>query len=145
MLESVGSLLGWTAYFVTVGMLAQTRVPFYGGIGQHGREIGLSLAVFYLAQRALEDRFEDYVGEGVPWDPLAGVAKAVKTSAGGTIRTVNWARYGRLAEQVLAFGGLALAGICDRIPWFLAGLAAYQFILLAAWLARFFRRALACR
>ncbi len=129
MLDGCCTLLFWAGYFIAVGALAYQ--PDGGWIARHGRETGLVLAVLMLAQRELEDSFEACAQERVRWEPPLPGAVA---GAG-----VSLACIGRPVEQVVAIGGLAVAGTLGALPWFAGGLAVYQLGLLALWLPRYVR------
>ncbi len=128
MLDGVGSLLFWAGYFIAVGALAQDSGG--GWVARHGRELGLGLAVLLLAQREMEDSFDACCGERVRWEPPlpAGVATSF-----------TLAHVGKPIEQLAAFGGLVAAGAAGKLPWFLAGVAAYQGGLFTLWLPRYVR------
>lgn len=128
MLDGCCTLLFWAGYFIAVGALAYQ--PNGGWISRHGREIGLILAVLMLAQRELEDSFDACVQERVRWEPPL---------PGPVAGAVNLACIGRPVEQLVAFGGLAVAGLLGALPWFAGGLAAYQIGLFALWLPRYVR------
>lgn len=123
MIDGLCTLLFWALYFVAVGVLAHGPGNWVAG---HGREIGLALAALMLAQREAEDTFAGCFDERVRWTPPVADRSRFR-----------WLP--KLAEQVLAFGGLAAAAALGRLDWFLGGLAVYQVTLLAVWLPRFSR------
>lgn len=125
MLDGMGTQLFWTAYFASVGALAEATAT--GWIATHGREIGLALAALMFAQRSWENTFEENSRQRVRWEPPV-------PAAGPRFDLKRWAK---VVEQVVAFGGLTAAGLTARIDWFLALLAGYQLTVLALWLPRF--------
>ena len=126
MLDGLCTMLFWALFFFTGGILAQKDGT--GWMARHGREIGLGLAALLLAQREMEDTFDNCFGERVRTEPTLPAA------VGFDLRQVA-----KLAEQVLAFGGLALAGALGWTTYFLGGLAVYQVSVFALWLPRFGR------
>lgn len=125
MLDSITSLLFWALYMMSVGIAAEAHST--RPIATYGVEIGLGLAAMLLAQRELEDTFEAYCGERVRWTPPA-LPQAPK---------LDVSRFGRVIEQVFAFGLFALAGLYERLDLFLMLIGGYQAALLAIWLVRF--------
>lgn len=128
MLDGLCTLVFWALYFFTVGILAQDDAGSW--VARHGREIGLGLAVLLLAQREGEDTFDNVFGERVRTEPLAPRAG------------FDLGQWAKTLEQVLAFGGLALAGAQGWLAVFLAGLAVYQMTVFLLWLPRFVRAVL---
>ncbi len=126
MLDGLCTMLFWALFFFTVGILAQHEGS--GWVARHGREIGLGLAALLLAQREMEDTFDNCFGERVRTEPT------LPAVAGFELRQVA-----KLAEQLLAFGGLALAGARGWTGFFLGGLAVYQVSVFTLWLPRFGR------
>ena len=126
MLDGLCTLLFWALFFFSAGILAQRA----GGawVAQHGREIGLGLAVLLLGQREMEDTFDHVLGERVRTEPT------LPASVGFDLR-----QQAKAAEQLLAFGGLAITGMLGRLDWFLGGLAVYQVTVFTLWLPRFVR------
>lgn len=131
MLDSMSSLLFWTAYFISAGMLSHAASG--GFIGQHGFEIGLGLAVLHLMHETLQDMLDRYLGERVTWTPPT--SPAIKSKFPG----FDWGNLGRSVEHIYAFGVIIPAGIWGRLDLFLLILTAYQVLLLALWLFRFIR------
>lgn len=126
MLDGACTMIFWPGYFIAVGGLAQD--PAGGFVARHGRELGLVLAVLFLAQRGLEDALDACRHERVRWEPPLPAALA----GGFTL-----AQLGRPVEQIVAFGGLAICGLTGTLSWFAAGLATYQVSLLSLWLPRY--------
>lgn len=126
MLDGLCTLLFWALFFFSAGILAQRAGG--GWVAQHGREIGLGLAALLLAQRELEDTFDHALGERVRTEPT------LPAEVGFDLR-----QQAKAAEQVLAFGGLALTGVLGRLEWFLGGLAIYQASVFGLWLPRYVR------
>jgi phosphatidylglycerophosphate synthase len=125
MLDGLCTLLFWASYFIAVGALA-AAMPV-GWIGLHGREVGLGLAVLQLAQRQMEDTFTDRFDERVRWEPSLPAA----------LPRWDLKRIGKPLEQVVAFGGLCVAGAFGAMHLFLGVLAVYQVGLFALWLPRY--------
>lgn len=125
MLDGLCSLMFWALYFIAVGILAQTTA--LGWTGLHGREIGLGLAVLQLAQRNMEDSFDEKFHERVRWEPPLPAA----------FPRWDLKRIGKPLEHVVAFGGLCVAGAFGAMHVFLGVLAVYQFGLFALWLPRY--------
>jgi phosphatidylglycerophosphate synthase len=126
MLDGLSTLFFWSMYFIAVGVVAERQ--HVGWIGAQGEKIGLALAVLMLAQREVEDTASQYLGRGVSW------------GAGETLtRRFDLNRYGKLLEQLVAFGALAVAGLLRRVDLFLGTIAAYQVALFLFWLPRFVR------
>jgi phosphatidylglycerophosphate synthase len=124
-LDGLCTMLFWTLYFCSVGVLAAANGS--GWVGRHGREIGFVLAALMFAQRSTEDAFTEISRERVRWEPPLPAA----------LPRFDLKRWAKTAEQLLAFGGLFIAGVLHAIPVFLAGLALYQLTVLALWLPRF--------
>lgn len=144
MLDGQASLLFWAGFFAAVGAMAEDGSG--GSLALHGREIGLVLAVLFLAQRSLEDKLEDCVGVRVRWEPPAGgsvgegapgAAPSAPPGGQAAVARVTLASLGRPVEQALAIAGPLAAGRYGVLPWFLAGVATYQLSLLALWLPRY--------
>lgn len=127
MLDGLCTPLFWALYFATVGALAHGADA--GWIARHGRELGLALAALLLAQREMEDTFDNVFRERVRWEPPVPAA----------LPRFDLKRWAKPLEQLLAFGGLAVAGGTGHLPLFLAGLALYQLAVFALWLPRFVR------
>ncbi len=125
LLDGLCTLLFWSLYFFALGILAQGSAS--GWVASHGRELGLALAALMLAQREMEDSFDNCFEERVRWTPPA-VEKSERFS---------WV--GKVAEQSFAFGGLLIAAALGGLDWFLVLVAAYQITLLLIWLPRFCR------
>lgn len=126
LLDGISSLLYWAAYFAAAGLLAQGEPG--GLLAAHGRELGLGLALLLFMQRELEDTYDGYFAERVRWQPPVPGAPQI-----------DLARWGKVAEQAVAFGGLLLAAGLGRLGYFLALLALYQGTLFVVWLPRFLR------
>lgn len=126
MLDGLCTLLFWALFFLSAGILAQRAGG--GWVAQHGREIGLGLAALLLAQREMEDTFDHALGERVRTEPTLPAAVGI-----------DLRQQAKAAEQLLAFGGLAITGVLGRLEWFVAGLAVYQITVFTLWLPRFVR------
>ena len=131
MLDRMSTLLFWTAYFISVGILSHEASG--GFIGRHGFEIGLGLAVLHLMHETLEDMLNRYLGESVTWTPPT--SPSIQSKFPG----FNWGNLGCLVEQGYAFGVIIPAGMWGRLDVFLLILTAYQVLLLTLWLYRFIR------
>ena len=124
MLDGLSSMLFWAAYFIAVGLLAQGEP--HGLFTLYGRELGLGLALLLFMQRELEDTFAAYFDERVRWQPPVPHAPEV-----------DLARWGRVLEHGIGFGGLLFAAVFARVGIFLALLATYQGVLFCLWLVRY--------
>lgn len=131
MLDRMSTILLWTAYFISVGILSDEAS---GGFpARHGFEIGLGLAVLHLIHETLEDMLNRYLGESVTWTPPT--SPSIQSRFPG----FDWGKMGSLVEQGYAFGVIIPAGMWGRLDLFLLILAAYQVLLLTLWLYRFIR------
>ncbi|MBM3264751.1 MAG: CDP-alcohol phosphatidyltransferase family protein [candidate division Zixibacteria bacterium] len=131
LLDSISSLLFWTSYFISVGILSHGTSDNF--MGRHGFEIGLGLAVLHLMHKMLQDMLNRYLGERVTWKPPT--AASIKSKFPG----FEWGKEGTLVEQTYAFGIIIPVGIWGRMDVFLLILTIYQTILLVCWLFRFVR------
>lgn len=131
LLDSMSSLLLWTAYFISAGILSDEASG--GFAARHGFEIGLGLAVLHLLHETLQDMLDRYLGERVTWTPPT--SPSIQSKFPG----LDWGNLGRPVEQMYAFAVIIPAGMWGRLDLFLLILAVYQVLLLALWLYRFIR------
>lgn len=139
MLDGLCSLLFWTLYFISIGLLARGDTSW---VARHGTEIGLSLAVLLLAQREMEDTFDDRFGERVRTEPITLPPETTTqtTQADAGPRTgFDLRQAAKFAEQSIAVAGPLIAGAFGAMSVFLALLALYQITVFSLWFPRYVR------
>lgn len=125
MLDGLTTLLIWALYFTTVGVLAHD--PAGSWVARHGRELGLALAALLLAQREMEDTYDNAFRERVRWEPPVPAA----------LPAFDLKSWGKIIEHLVAFGGLTVAALTRHLDFFLAVLVLYQLTVFALWLPRY--------